>query len=151
MINLTQQLIDSAGDDDIKQVKIALEAGVDVDSRNDVSWTALMRASWNGCDDAVRLLLEHGADVNLKSWLGDTALMWAAFSGYTDTVRLLLESGADVEIINDKGKSALNYAEDNKHVDVVELLKRYIGSRHEHQSLTVLIDIQTQDQKFVDF
>ena len=58
-------------------VKILIEAGADVNSKNAFDATALM---WAVNDlDKVRLLLTKGADVNARSKMGRSPLLMAAF------------------------------------------------------------------------
>lgn len=66
---------------------------VDVDSKNDEGWTALMMASHNGHTQVVRLLIQNGADVAARSQAEPkrTALLAAAEQGHADIVKLLLQ------------------------------------------------------------
>ena len=54
-----------------------LQNGADVNIKNDLGTTALIRASRNGYKDVVEVLLEGGADVHQKDNDGETALMAA--------------------------------------------------------------------------
>ena len=59
-------------------MKILIEKGADVNSKNAFDSTALM---WSVTDiNKVRMLLEPGADVNVVSKQGHTALLLAAMS-----------------------------------------------------------------------
>lgn len=68
-------------------VRLLLEAGANVNTRNDNGFTALMDAAyhasnkaeqqkhpWPPCAEIVKLLIQHGADVNAKDKDGKTAL-----------------------------------------------------------------------------
>lgn len=46
-------------------MKKAVEAGVNVNIRHSLGWTALQTAAMNGRSDVVRYLVKVGADVNL--------------------------------------------------------------------------------------
>jgi len=67
-------------------VKLLLEEGADVESKDDVSRTPL---SWAGHDAVVRLLLEKGAGVESKDDVSRTPLSWAAQNGHEAVVKLL--------------------------------------------------------------
>ena len=82
-------------------VKAALDAGADVDAKDDEGNTALMDAASGGwrSEDVIKLLLDAGADVDAKDDEGNTALMDAASGGWRneDVVKVLLDAGADVD------------------------------------------------------
>src|SRR5215470_611815 len=102
----------------VKQMKLLLEAGVDVNARNAFHATALI---WAG-GDAVksRMLIEHGADVNVRTQQGRTALMAAAKrNGNADLVRLLLKMGADVKT---PGDTTLIAAAQSGDIEIMRLL-----------------------------
>jgi ankyrin repeat protein len=82
-----------AGDFEI--VRMFLDAGMNVDSRNSRGWTALMVAAGKGYVDIARLIIARGAAVNAEGG-GLTSLRLAAFDGHAAIVKLLLEKGANV-------------------------------------------------------
>jgi ankyrin repeat protein len=80
--------------DDVKRL---LDAGADVNARNEVNASALMWAT----DDIqkTRLLVEKGADVNARSDDGRTPLLIASHrNGAADVVKLLLDRGANPSV-----------------------------------------------------
>lgn len=87
-------------------VRLLLEAGADVNARNQFDATALM---WGAGDPVkVRLLVERGADVNAKSKQGRTPLLIAAgYQGSAETLKLLLAKGADLNATDRFGSTAL--------------------------------------------
>ena len=79
------------------KIKLLIEQGVDINTRDKAGYTALMYASMNGRLDIVTYLIENGADVNLEDEYGTTALFFAQYygeSGYPDIVKLLKAHGA---------------------------------------------------------
>jgi ankyrin repeat protein len=81
---------------DIATAHLLLDAGADLNARNDAGATALM---WAVDDlEMTRLLLERKADPNVRSADGRSALMLAAGrAGASDVVKLLLDAGSMVD------------------------------------------------------
>jgi len=74
----------------IGTMNLLLEAGVDVNCKDEGSWTPLMRVAMGGCEEGVTLLLEvDGIDLNTKNARQESALSLAVLFGYNKTVRLL--------------------------------------------------------------
>lgn len=122
---LNEQLIDAARDGDYEAVESLLNAGVDVDAKDNDGWTALMWAAGLGRERIVRLLLNAGADVNAKNKYGSTALMSAAEFGEfgnEDCIERLLNAGADVNAKSKDGHTALMAAAYYGHEDIARLL-----------------------------
>lgn len=115
-------LIAAAQVGDKVKVKRFLQAGIDVDTRGENGWTALMRAAGSGHTEIVQILLEAGAGVNVRDGNGWTALMKAAGRGHNETVRILLEAGADVNRSDKSGLTALMVAVKGDHIEVVRIL-----------------------------
>jgi ankyrin repeat protein len=84
------ELMKSVMHDRIAEVRGALDAGAEVNERNNYGWTALMHAARLGNDEIVALLVDKGADINAADNDGWTALMRASHRGHTETVKLLL-------------------------------------------------------------
>ncbi len=77
-------------------VRELLRAGADLEARDPVQGTPLIRAALAGRVEAVRELARAGADLEATSEQGVTALFWAVFYGYPAVVRELLQAGASV-------------------------------------------------------
>jgi ankyrin repeat protein len=115
-----------------ESVKVLLEAGADVNAKNDSGQTALhvpldIRNSnykkYKLSKDTLLLLLNKGADVNLKDNNGRSPLHLAAESADVDIVELLLDKGADINVKDDKsGFTALHHAARLGKIDIAELL-----------------------------
>jgi uncharacterized protein len=82
-------------------------AGVQLQARDENSWTALMHAAHFGREDNVQLLLQHGADINAVDSLGTTPLITACGQQHVEVVACLLEAGADVDVADNNRYSAL--------------------------------------------
>lgn len=79
-------------------IRILLDAGADVNSRDYWGDTALEYAAYKGSIESVKLLLDNGADVNSKDNHGKTPLIAAAEGYHTDIIKLLIDKGAHLEV-----------------------------------------------------
>jgi uncharacterized protein len=103
------------------QVSLLLDAGADVNARNEFNGTALICAA--GDPVKSRLLVEHGADVNARSDAGQTPLVVAVRGGGNGAlVRLLLNKGADARAIGGNRQSVLLKAAATGDVEIMRLL-----------------------------
>lgn len=84
-------------------VEALLEAGSDVNARNDSGNTALMVATE---EKKMEILLRHGADIDAADREGRTALMTAALECRGDRVRYLLKKGASRSPKDSEGRTA---------------------------------------------
>jgi len=120
-------LIYEANWNQTENVKRLIEAGANVDAKDEDGWTSLMLAASNGKLGVVKLLLKSDADVNPEDKDGRTALMLAARYGKLDVVKLLLESDADnvmklMNAVDKDGQTSLMMAARYGNLDVVKLL-----------------------------
>ena len=75
---------------DVEIVRALLDAGADVDARQQAGVTALMGAAAGGSVELVQLLLAAGADPSLQDEAGRTACDWASDRGQAAAAALLL-------------------------------------------------------------
>jgi len=123
MRKVDEALLEAAEIGDYNGIVKAIQAGADMNIKNEDGETALTLASSMGLTDIVELLIDAGVNVNAKSeYLGMTALMLASEFGHLDIVELLIEAGADVNIKNKSGGTALSLASIKGYTDIVELL-----------------------------
>ena len=96
--------------DGLEAVRLLIDAGAEVNVRDDRGETALMKASqdWE-TGEVVGFLLEAGAAIDAADDQGRTALMHAIESGALESARVLLEAGADVNAHDHSGKTPLMY------------------------------------------
>ncbi|KAJ3102795.1 hypothetical protein HDU96_009521, partial [Phlyctochytrium bullatum] len=76
--------------------QVFLQAGADIDCRDDCYQTPLILAAFRGHLDVVKLLVESGAKIEGKNKDGWTPLLCALSKGHVEVVRFLVERGADV-------------------------------------------------------
>src|SRR6266567_4175447 len=102
-------------------LKFLIDAGADVNARNDFNATALL---WAARDpEKAKLLIARGANVNARSKQGRTPLMMACLShGGASIVALLLAKGADVNVRDNRGETALGLAATIGEVETMRLL-----------------------------
>ena len=95
-------------------IALLIQAGADVNKKDDNGRSALIRAAEQYNPRSIDLLLKAGADVNTSANYGNTALMEATISTRLFTVNLrcmksLLKAGARVNITNEVGQNAVMY------------------------------------------
>ena len=103
------ELMMAALEADIPKAKQLLDAGADINERDDSQSTPLMWAVHSGDVEIVRFLISQGADVRAKAYRNATALMVAMTGNHESSAVALIDAGADP---NGRGNSAMNYLED---------------------------------------
>lgn len=103
-------------------VRLLLDQGTAIESRDGLGRTALIAAAGEGDDGLVALLLGRGADTAATDADGATALIHAASKGHLGSVRLLLDAGASLSALDGGGESALGAAVKFDRVRVVDYL-----------------------------
>ena len=119
----SQQIIKAVEDNNATEVIRLIQAGTDVNARDNIGYTALMWAAHYDEVDAAKALIQAGADVNAKDNIGYTALMVTVGKGSFDVAKVLIEAGADLNARNNDGKTAFMLAEERGSVDVIGLLR----------------------------
>ena len=133
---------------EIKELRLWLERGVDVNDTDFYGDSALSIACSNGHYDAVELLLNVGACPNRINWYGRAALHCAALSGSVEITLLLLRKGVDVNVQDNSGKTSLHMAVEKNHYEVVEALTAHNASLYvtDWQGNTALHDACSYSQ-----
>ena len=96
--------------DNSNLVKALLEAGADVNIRDDHDETPLLVATYLNKSKSIRLLLEHGADPNARNGKGETALVLAAHYADAEIVKELIQRKANVNLVAKDGTGPLEAA-----------------------------------------
>lgn len=104
---------------DVEQVRRWIEAGADVNVRNEKGNTPLLNAARKGWIDAVKVLLDAGARVDVISKKGMGIGFAVARSGNVECLDLLLSAGLDILVRDEWGRTALMVA---THPQMVEKL-----------------------------
>ncbi|MGL4388768.1 MAG: ankyrin repeat domain-containing protein, partial [Brevinema sp.] len=71
------RLIQLTENNNLPAIKQVLQQGVDVNEADELGFTSLHIASWNGYYDIARILLEYGANPNILTKSGSSALRFA--------------------------------------------------------------------------
>ena len=80
-----------------EQIKMALDAGADIDTKAEEYGAPLVFAASNGYTKTAKLLIDNGANVNAKRYYFDLPpLMCATANGHAKTAKLLIDNGANV-------------------------------------------------------
>ncbi len=103
-------------------VRILTEAGAELEARNRLGVTALIRAAENSRLRLIRVLIKVGADVNAATHAGLTALMLSAQSGHEMAVRSLFRAGANPNAKDRDGWTPLMLAARSGEGRIVEIL-----------------------------
>ena len=103
--------------------RLLLDAGADVNLKDERGDTALMRASLKGHVDLCELFLDAGADMEVRDMYGGATVAQRAVAyGKTDVVLLLLERGADLDARDMDDATALLIAATKGRASLVEML-----------------------------
>ena len=103
-------------------IDVLLDAGADIESKDDIGCTAIHGAAWRGHTACIGVLLDRGADIESKQNQGATALHLAACQGHTACIGVLLDRGADIESMDHEGSTALHKAAQQGHIHCIAVL-----------------------------
>jgi len=87
-----------------------IDAGADVNAKDDIVDSAYLYAGARGLDEILRATLAHGADLRSTNRYGGTALIPASERGHLGTVQILLAAGVDPNHVNNLHWTALHEA-----------------------------------------
>ncbi len=105
-----QRLITGARGKIMPVVAGAIQAGANLEARDEIGRTALMWSAFHGHSPMLEYLIDQGADVNARDKDERTVLIWAAIAGRAVVVEILLANGADASLADVDGKTAAAHA-----------------------------------------
>jgi hypothetical protein len=145
---LNKLLLNTAYEGSLVRVRYLLDAGADVEVKDNDGQTALMIASWYGYKEVVQVLLAAGADVEVKDNDGWTALMYALKYKYKEIVQILRNAGAKKSVKENLNESVYNDVLNNiqKEIDKLSDIKTYIENYDDNSQ----DDLQTTLQSYKD-
>jgi ankyrin repeat protein len=129
--------------DDVEMAGWLIDAGADINVRNDLGVSPLLIASTNASAPMVERLLAAGANPNAASEGGESPLLVASRAGNAAVVKALLGKGAKVDATEPvRGQTALMWAAANGRADVVRVLVQ-AGASIQARSTIVPREYQT--------
>ncbi|KAJ4296714.1 Glycerophosphocholine phosphodiesterase [Kalmusia sp. IMI 367209] len=113
----------------VRIVKLLVDAGVDLNYRNEQGETALHVAARFGHDEGAKALLagsaQHKIEIDVpEKTFGWTPLFIACVDGHSSMVRLLIEHGAKLDRTDNDGWTAREHAALRGHMHIIEELAR---------------------------
>ena len=115
-------LLAAVQDGDTNAVKLLLDAGGDVNLKDETGRTLLMYATLKNHKEVVQVLVDKGANVNARNNSGQTALSHASREGHPEIARALLGKGADVNVEDSSGSAPVVYATQFNHPATLKVL-----------------------------
>ncbi|OFI38686.1 hypothetical protein BIU82_03620 [Arthrobacter sp. SW1] len=109
-MDIDRQLIRAAKANDPAQVKKLIEAGGNVNAKDDIQDSAFLYAGAEGFNEVLKLTIEAGADVKSTNRYGGTALIPAGEHGHVETIKILIAAGVPVNHVNNLGWTAMQEA-----------------------------------------
>jgi ankyrin repeat protein len=112
----------ACSDGDLKQVKLFILKGLDVNSTDCNGNTPLFDAIRNEHSEIVRLLVQKGALINTRNNYGTTPLSLASGLGNMFIVQFLVKDGALIDSKDPNDRNPLTVACMNGHIHIAEYL-----------------------------
>ena len=106
----------------VKKVLILIEAGANLNTTDNLGYTALMRAIRRKKHEIAVILIKAGADLSIRGKDGNTALIWAARTNSLVVTKELVARGVDVDARADENYTALWWACRRQNSLIVRLL-----------------------------
>ena len=103
-------------------VKLLLDSGSNVDSKNELRRTPMHEAASEGHKIVAELLFDKGAELDSTDDRGYTPLHDAVGRGYEEVADLLLTYGADVNAVTHRKQTSLHLAANMGREEIVSLL-----------------------------
>jgi ankyrin repeat protein len=89
-------------------LKLLHQAKANIDIKDNVGWTPMMRASHSGHLSCVQFLVEQGAKIEHRDDSSNhSSLRIAVTYGHAEVVSYLLDAGANVDVVDWKGRTPL--------------------------------------------
>ena len=93
-IYTVDDLMEAVREGNTRRIKLVLQNGVDVNSKDSVGESALIVAAREGKTDVVKTLIDSHADLEIRDKSGRKAVIHAIQQGHLETLEALLQGGA---------------------------------------------------------
>ena len=148
-----REILEDAKEGKFFSVKSFVQAGGDVNAKNEVDYTILHYATLHGSLEMVKYLVEHGADVHCETKDKYSVLCLAVRCCSLDIVKHLVENGADVN--SERRFSILHHAVLYGSLEIVKYLvengaKVTIEKCRGHDTV-LFVAVNRGDEKIVDY
>jgi ankyrin repeat protein len=107
-------IIAAARSNDLRKIRELIAQNVDINIRDEYSFTALIWACSYGYVDIAKELIDAGADLDNSDTGGRTALIWASYYGHLEIVQNLIANGANSKTQDCNGLTAYRAAKRKK-------------------------------------
>ena len=124
ILGWTPLMVAAAFNENPKVVLVLLDAGAELEARNENDWTPLIvAAAMNASAEVVRALLDADAELEARAEFSITPLMAAAaMNASAEVVRALLDADANVEARDELGRTPLMHAAWHSSPEVLQML-----------------------------
>lgn len=109
----------------VECLEALLEAGLNINIRDEMGETLLMHAVFAEEADFAAELLKRGVDINARNTEGETALHTAVLWDAPDMLQMLLKAGADASICNEEGQTAEDLAMEYARGRILRMLREH--------------------------
>jgi len=127
-----RQLLGAARSGNAAKIDLLLEAGADVETRDDHQRTALLVAVTHDRVEAARALVAAGADPDALDDRHDTPWLVTGVTGSVEMARVVLDAGPDLTIRNRFGGLSHIPASERGHADYVDFVLDHTGIAIDH-------------------
>lgn len=107
---------------DLIGINVALDAGAEIDAKDDQGRTPAMIATYARQTDAARLLFSRGANPNQRDSMLNSPFLYAGAEGLLEILIAAIDAGADPAITNRYGGVAIIPAAEHGHLEVIRHL-----------------------------
>ncbi len=115
-------LTSAAANGNLEKVKSIIDSGIDINSKDDHGYTALIEASKYGHYDIVKYLITSKAEIDLQGWHCYTALAFATERGHLEIAKMLIDAGANINAIDDENNTCFSKTAENGNIEIAKLL-----------------------------
>lgn len=129
---LVKEFFRAVSNNDVKGVELALEKGVDINSRDERGQTALIKAGVFEAYDTFNFLLENGADLWLTDRLDQTILTIAKYNDLDKVVDLIVDHIIKTEFYNGRKTHFLEEDQSKLVYEILPDLENVGAQRMEH-------------------